>query len=255
MAEKLSVLFLPKWYPNKFDSLDGNFVENHAKAIAHFCSLAVIFVHSDPYATSAYTLLEENNEGIHEIRVYFKKPSFYISPLNKIISFIRYFRAQLKGYQAYLKTTNQPNITHIHILGRTAPLAMVLKLRFNIPFLITEHWSGYHKRSGAYKGILKKWVTRFTVKNASTVSTVSEDLSKAMQAHHLIGNYKVIPNVIDTTVFTSTEIKEKQLVRFVHVSNLSKVPKNLHQIIQNLNDLIREGFDFEFILIGMKTNL
>jgi len=250
MAQKLRILFLPKWYPNKFDSLDGNFIENHAKAVAPFCDLAVLFVHSDADLNQAFEEIQNSPSGFQEIRVYFKKPHLKWKALNRIVTFIRYFKAQLKGYRLYLKSNKQPDLTHIHVLGRTAPLALFLKFSKQIPFLVTEHWSGYHKRSGAYTGLLKKWITRFTVRNANAITTVSTDLMNAMLSHQLKGEYQIVPNVIDINTFTPNYKKQNKKIRFIHISNLSKVPKNLHQVIFNLNDLAVEGFDFEFILVG-----
>lgn len=250
MAQKLRILFLPKWYPNKFDSLDGNFIENHAKAVAPLCDLTVLYVHSDPKLIAPYEIIETDPSGFKEIKVYFKKPTLRWQTLNRIVTFIRYFNSQLKGYRHYLKSNKKPNITHIHVLGRTAPLALMLKFSKHIPYVITEHWSGYHKRSAAYQGVLKKRITEFTVKHSKAVTTVSADLKKAMLAHKLKGKYKVIPNVIDITTFKPTDKRKNKSIRFIHISNLSKVPKNLHQLIYNLNDLALEGFIFEFILVG-----
>ena len=250
MPKKPTILFLPKWYPNKFDILDGNFIENHAKAIAQFCDVAVIFVHSDLELDQSYVIEKKKTFDIPEIKVYFKKPNLTIGILNKIITFYRYAKAQRLGYIEYKKANPTPDLCHIHVMGRTAPLAMYLKWKKNIPFLISEHWSGYHKISGVYKGFFKKWATKFTVKRAVAVTAVSEDLAKAMQSHHLKSNYTIIPNVIDTSVFIPIEKNTTDKKRFIHISNLSKVPKNLHSIINNLSDVAETHKNFEFVLIG-----
>lgn len=250
MDRKLRILFLPKWYPNKLDSLDGNFVENHARALAPYCDLAVIFVHSDVDMKQKYLLEKTKPFGFTEIRVYFKKPFTGIPILNKWITLVRYVSAQLKGYSYYLSTKEPPDFTHIHVLTRTAPLSLYLKYFHNIPFFITEHWSGYQKRSGKYRGWLKKWITKYTVNRANGISTVSEDLKNAMESHKLIGKYTIIPNVVNTDLFMPIERVEHHKPRFIHISNLSKVPKNLDTIIKILGELAAEGFDFEFIMIG-----
>lgn len=141
MTKKPVVLFLPKWYPNKFDAFDGNFIENHAIAISKFCNIAIIFVHSDTELKKKYSIIESNPFGFPEIRVYFKKPNHWIKPLNLLITSFLYFNSLFKAYHHYLKNYPQPDLCHVHVLARTSILALYLKWFKKIPYLISEHWS------------------------------------------------------------------------------------------------------------------
>ena len=38
------ILWLTSWYPNRMDEFDGDFIQRHAKAVALFCRVHVIFV-------------------------------------------------------------------------------------------------------------------------------------------------------------------------------------------------------------------
>lgn len=251
MTKKPVVLFLPKWYPNKFDAFDGNFIENHAIAISKFCSVAVIFVHSEPELKKKFELIETCPFQFPEIRVYFKKPSFVFKPFNQVITSIRYLKALFRAYRYYSKKYSTPTLCHVHVLARTSILALYLKWVKKIPFLISEHWSGYHAISGAYKGFLKKKLSEIAVKNTAAITVVSKNLEESMKSHSLLGNYLLIPNVVDTTIFRpNKEMEHHPKKRLIHISNLSKVPKNMHLIIDALNELAKERNDFEFIIIG-----
>jgi len=251
MSKEPVVLFLPKWYPNKFDPLDGNFVENHARAINKYAKIAIIFVHSDPELQLPFQLEESRPFGYPEIRVYFKKANFGLSGINKIVNVFRYIKAQWMAYGHYQRKYPPVNLCHLHILRRTAPLALYLKFVHRIPYLITEHWSGYHRESGAYRGWLMKLAGKIAVKYAEKVTTVTEGLKNSMLRHGLKNDYVIIPNSVNTSVFKPNPIPSpKKTKRLIHISNLSQTPKNMPQIIRTLEDLCREGLEFEFVLIG-----
>ncbi|MEQ8625610.1 MAG: glycosyltransferase [Vicingaceae bacterium] len=250
MSQKLRVLFLPKWYPSKFDRFDGNFIENHAKAVHSKCNLGVIFVHSSPHEIEKYNIEKSTPHGFTEYRIFYRKPKSSIRILNQLIGFFRYFKAQKIGYKQYLKEIGTPQLSHIHINGRSAMLALYLRLKSNIPFLLTEHWSGYIKENGAFKGYLRKLAYRYIAKKSIFITTVSTFLKKSMETHGIKGAFEIIPNVVDTSIFKHKKKKSSTVKRIIHISNLSYAPKNLHQIIEALDRVGKERTDFEFDLIG-----
>ena len=234
---KINILFLPKWYPNRLDPFDGNFIENYAHAIKKHCSIKVLFVHSDTSLKQPYELIDKNNKEIREVRVYFKSPQYKLSIINKIITVLRYKRAQEIGFKHL--AGEQIDLCHIHVLTRSSWLALRLKKRFNIPFVISEHWSGYHKKLGGYKGFFKKWFTNKIVKESRAIHTVSTHLKKAMQAHRLIGNYTVIPNVVDTSIFKVRE-KNNLDTEIIYVGNLLQQPKRILDIIEIFAQIVEK---------------
>lgn len=245
-TNRLNVLFLPKWYPNKFDPFDGNFIENHAHAIQRFCNVFVLFVHSDENCNSLYEVLEKDNKGIQEISVYFKKPKTGISILDRIFTALRYRKAQRMGFQ---KLNVKIDLCHLHVLSRSSPLALTLKKNQSIPFMISEHWSGYHKEVGSYKGFLKKWYTEKVVKNAAQTHTVSTPLKQSMLAHHLQSQYTVIPNVVDTDLFIP-RAKSNKNTEVLFVGNLLQEPKRILDIIRQFALIAQERSNVRLSIYG-----
>ncbi len=245
------ILFLPKWYPNKIDAFDGNFIENHAIAISKFCNVSVLFVHSFDQS-ERYQFDLKQSGAINEIRAYYKKPNTGSGLLNRIIGFIRYRKAQQLAYQQ-LFPRDAPDICHVHVLTRSSLLALQLKKK-GIPFLITEHWSGYLEANGKYKGFLKKAFSRFIVRRASLVHTVSTQLKEAMLSHGLINNYTVIPNVVDTSIF-SKKTKQSQGTKIVFVGNMLERPKKILSIVKLLAQMDTKSHPFEFNAYGEGADL
>lgn len=250
MSKKPLVLFLPKWYPHRFDAFDGNFVENHAIAISKFCSPIILFVHSDPHLQQKFEIEEKIEHSFPVIRIYFRKAQSSLPLLALLINSLRYLSAQFKAYRHLVKKHAVPELCHIHVLGRTAPLALYLQFMKRIPFLVTEHSSTYQPQSQDYIGSFKRLLYSFIVRKARLVTVVSTNLKEAMLKHGLKNKYTLIPNVVDTSIFRPIQREESVKKRIIHVSNLSKRPKNMHRIIEALEDIGKERDDFELILIG-----
>ena len=45
LKENLKVLYLARWYPNRYDSMPGLFIQRHAEAASKFCRLGVVYTH------------------------------------------------------------------------------------------------------------------------------------------------------------------------------------------------------------------
>ena len=247
---ELNVLFLPKWYPSKFEEFDGNFIENHAIALSKKCRLGVIFVHSDDSITENYLVEKTQQNGFTEYRVYYKRPQFGFRLLNQIASFFRYRKAQTIGYKTYLGDIGKPDICHVHINGKSALLANFLKATEKIPFLITEHWSGYTAESGAFSGYFRKKFHQYTAKQSIGITCVSNYLKEAIESHNIKANFSIVPNVVNTELFQPKWDKANDPIRVIYISNITKRPKNIHLIVEALNKAGLQRKDFELDILG-----
>jgi glycosyltransferase involved in cell wall biosynthesis len=250
----LNVLFLPKWYPSKFDEFDGNFIENHAISLSKVCNIGVIFVHSDEQVDGGFTVEMSEKHGFHEYRIFYQRPKFSFRLLNQAIGFLRYRKAQLIGYKKYLQDVGRPNICHVHVNGRSALLANFLNATEKIPFLITEHWSGYTKESGVFRGFFRKKFYQFTATKSSGITCVSNYLKEAVQSHGIESSFSIVPNVVNTELFQPVAERKEGKIRIAHISNLSKTPKNIHLIVEALHQVGLQRTDFEVDFIGTGTD-
>jgi len=127
----------------------------------------------------------------------------------------------------------------------------------NINYVITEHWSRYLPITGTYSGVFRKFITKIIVNKASAVSTVSKNLSAAMQSHGLANpNYIVLPNVVDSDAYNIDNQKEKNRIkRFVHISCFEDRSKNISGILRTISKLAQIRQDFECVLVGEGADL
>jgi glycosyltransferase involved in cell wall biosynthesis len=241
--EAKHILFLPRWYPHQFDSMFGLFVKKHAQAVALNNKVSVVYVQS----TNAKHFKQRQSipEGnLYTLIFYYKH-----SPC-KLWNALRFWYYNFKGFIQIKSFRGKPDIAHVHILTRLGLFAYLLNLFYDIPYLITEHWSRYLPIPNTYKGYFRKKLSRLVCQKASAILPVSQNLAKAMQAHKLLNkNYIVVPNVVDDAFFQSLRPKTKT-TKFIHVSTFEDRSKNISGLLRSLNELSKKTKEFTFYLVG-----
>jgi glycosyltransferase involved in cell wall biosynthesis len=248
LNRRFHILFLPRWYPHRYDPMPGLFIQRQAEALADRFDISVIYVHSDPDAANKYEIDFAVENKVRAVRVYYREPkSGWFSGFARMF---RFFKAHLLGYGMLGKS--RPDLIHVHVLTREGAVAMYLHLLKRIPFVITEHWSRYLPASNTYKGLLRKIVTRQIVRSAKAMIAVSAVLKEAMQASGIRNrNFIVIPNPVDTSLFKiSAANNDEPTKRFIHVSCFEDRPKNISGLLSAVDALLSKRTDFQCILIG-----
>jgi glycosyltransferase involved in cell wall biosynthesis len=146
-----------------------------------------------------------------------------------------------------------PAIVHVHVAMKAGMLALYLKSKYRIPFVVSEHWTGYYKESNpnintignTLKSLIKK-----VIQQASQVFPVSADLGKKICETVALVPFEVIPNVVDTRIF-NYKAANVPIFRFIHPSYLN-YQKNPEGMIEAANLLAQKGYQFELVLLGNK---
>jgi glycosyltransferase involved in cell wall biosynthesis len=252
--ERKHIVFLARWYPHRYDPMFGLFVQRHAEAAALFNDITVVYCQQttdNRQQTSSkekFEIVRTNENNVDTIRVYYKKPE------NKILSLIRFYRANMKA----LKLCRKPDLIHIHILTRLGVIAWIQKILHKTPYIITEHWSRYLPGND-FGGFLRKLFTKIVVRNAETVTTVTENLAIAMRNHGLKNDkYVVLPNVVNLDMF---HINKKNtdatshVPTIIHISCFEDKSKNISGLLESLKIIDDKGIDFKCKLIGEGMDL
>ena len=251
--ERKHIVFLARWYPHRYDPMFGLFVQRHAEAAALFNDITAIYCHAcerqqDNKTTrqqaSKFEIVRTLENNVDTIRVYYEKPK------NKILSLIRFYRANMKA----LKLCKKPDMIHVHILTRLGVIAWIQKLLHKTPYIITEHWSRYLPGND-FGGFLRKMFTKIVVRNAETVTTVTENLAIAMKNHGLKNdNYIVLPNVVNLDMFHISD-RDNNPCKIIHISCFEDKSKNISGLLESLKMIEEKGIDFQCTLIGEGMDL
>ncbi len=244
------ILWLPSWYPDKLKPFEGDFIQRHAQAAALYNKIYIIKVVPDEKGLVTKSLKTEinNQHNLTEEIIYFgKSPSF----LGRIIANFKRKKIYRMAIREYIKQNGKPFLVHIHVVTLASMPAVWLNRKFNIPFLISEHWTIYQpKSSGEFvkRNFLFKNVVKKIVKRSLVLLTVSNDLGKQLQKLVYFKKYIVVSNVVNESFFNYKPFSSATF-RFVHISTMC-YQKNVEAIIENFV-IVRKNFpNVELILVG-----
>ena len=171
----------------------------------------------------------------------------------KIHSVLKYRSLQKKMYADISRKHGIPALVHVHVAMKAGMLALYLKSKYRIPFVVSEHWTGYYKESqpNIYTiGNTLRSLIKQVIRQASQVFPVSADLGKKICETVKPVPFEVIPNVVDTRLFNYKE-SEIPVFRFIHPSYLN-YQKNPEGMIEAAAILAQKGYQFELVLLGNK---
>lgn len=250
MNHNLSVLFLASWYPTPDYPTHGIFIKNHAKALANYCNVIVLYVYSSDNVKEV--VLEHTQDNyLNEYIIVFPKSKIPI--LKALIHFVKYCY-----YYYRLSVLAKKHFSKIHFaqINVVFPVSLffpivknVLKIR---AYTVFEQWTGYLKEDGLYKGFLRKLVTEKIIRNAEKIWCLCEYQKQSMLQHHLQGNYDLLGNVVNTDIFQCKRKFVHTKKTFLHISTLDDRQKNISGILRAFAEIEKQGHDFQLIIIGGK---
>ena len=242
MKKKLHILFLCGWYPSSVLPQNGDFIMRHAQSVhlKHKVSVLHIITKSDISKTE----IDVIKEGDLSTYIAYIPPSS--NPIKKLVRF-------WKAYKRVLRKIGSFNVVHLNKLYPFGLFALHLKKCKHIPYIISEHWTGYHLKEKKSLPWLERFLSKKITKNASFVCPVSTDLKNSMLKSGLKGNYEIIPNVVDTHRFKPTSKKTK-IFTITHISNLQDKHKNISGMLRVAKQLESSIDSFQWNFIGGKKD-
>lgn len=252
--KKLTVLFLARWYPNRYDPMPGLFIQRHAEAANRDCNVGVVYTHviENDSVNKVYDLDVNVINDVPTAKVYYQNPKGNIPLITQLIKAFRFYKANYLGIKEIRSQLGDFDLVHVHILTRLGLIALYYKWFQNKPFVITEHWSRYLELTDAFQGRIRKAVTKIVVRNAAVVTTVTRNLADAMINHGLKNkNYHVLANVVAEPFFSPEVLAKKTDKRVItHVSCFEDKSKNVSGLLRVIQSLATNRNDFVFRMIG-----
>ena len=148
-----------------------------------------------------------------------------------------------------------PDIVQLNVIQKQGLLALWLKTRFLIPYIIIEHWSGYLPENGQFRH-MHKWqrnLYRRIAASAEMILPVSRRLMDAMHSCRIYNpNWGTINNVVDDFFFEKSRVKsqEPRVKTLLHVSCFDEQAKNVKGLLRAAKMLSEKRQDWRLVLIG-----
>ncbi len=245
---KIKILFISSWFQNRTKPVFSQFIHRHAKAAALYTSVTFLHVCFEKNKNkNRYEIVENTIDGVNVVYVYIKRPHIILFKL------FMYLNGYKRGWDFVSKKFGSQDIVHANVLFPVGLVFIFLKSYKKIPFIFTEHWSGFLPDNKNKIGYIKKYLIKKIARQASLIMPVSENLKKAMEESEIQGNYMVIPNVVDTNVFTEFS-KDKSFnnlnKKILHVSSLQDESKNISGILNVIKKLSFQRNDFSLHIVS-----
>lgn len=254
----MKVLWLCSWYPNAADPFDGDFIERHARALALYQQVDVMHVVQNKNFLKGITAVkrEERKSANLNASIYFLPlPDTGFEFLNVYVFNKRYQSFYKQLIEQYIAIKGKPDLVHVHVPVKAGLTAVLLKKKYNVPFVVTEHSSAYFEHipeNYFSRNRYFRFVTKQAFQQAAAVSSVSAWLIQRLQTLFAIQQAELIRNVVDTTLFYPQQHTNERK-RFLHVSMMHPL-KNVQGILRALAILLKQRNDWEMWFVGPPSN-
>lgn len=209
------------WFPSRKHGTLGNFIQRHIEAIALGHEVVVLASFRDAEA-NGITIEKTVESGVTIYRVYAAYAKWNIWKAKAA------FDAGVEAIQRDDARTF--DVVHHHVIFPKGAWAAQLAQQWNVPLVVTEHWTIYNTAVRRDQPWGLKWVSKRTTKSAARICPVSHDLANTMQAYGLAGEYTVVPNVVDTGLFKIGQPAPG--FHFLHISSLEDRHKNISGMLR-----------------------
>jgi glycosyltransferase involved in cell wall biosynthesis len=248
------VLWLPSWYPNKLDPFDGDFIQRHAQAVSAYKPIHVCFVVKDENKQVTDSIkVEDKKEGnLRETIIYYAGKRHLFGFYDRIHSFRKYQKLFRQQLQLIFKQNGLPELVHVHIAFKAGLIATWIKKEYHVPYVLTEQWTLYldeAKPNLEDVSRVNRFIISKTVGEASLLLPVSNYLGEAMRKRWPSIPQEVVPNVVNTNIFSYRDTGSSSSLQLVHISTLSyqKDPDSLFNAVLLLK---KQGLDFVLHVFG-----
>jgi glycosyltransferase involved in cell wall biosynthesis len=231
-----NVAVIPAWYPGPGRPLDGIFIRDHVCAAARDSDVSVLVNDDRPPPGRRLFSVEEGVEGgLRTFRIRHSRV-----PQLGTAGYLLGIRTAL----ARLRRDGRPvDLLHAHVHG-AGWTAMLVGAVERLPFVVSEHsseWAG----TGITKGRLRR--ARISFARAALVCPVSDYLHARIEAHGIKARFHVVPNAVDTDLFTPRSgTLPGGPARLIAVAAL-KPAKGLPQLIAAVRGLAPRQFGLDLV--------
>lgn len=250
------ILWLCSWYPNRTDPFDGDFIQRHARAAALLHDIHVIRVIGDPDLPPGKNDVKiKQGTGLTEQLIYIGKTN---SLAGRSFFYLRWNQQFRKAVQDYINVFGKPDWVHVHVPYPAGRIALWVKQKYGVPFVVTEHWTIYQPGNAiSYQQQpvrLRKLVYR-VMKETSHFLPVSADLGQRVSQLVTPVSCAVIPNVVDTDLFYFQEKRYNpdQVFLFIHVSGMS-TQKNPEGLLRAFAAAYSEDSQIRLLMLGNRDD-
>ncbi|MCK5035682.1 MAG: glycosyltransferase [Candidatus Sabulitectum sp.] len=239
MSKRLNILYVPFWYPPHEDQpvSTGAFIREHVISASVHDDIHVLLLRTEEKRNSKTLVKRYTSNGIDVIDI---TPPFTGSQFRNTL-----FRRALwlRGLAMSIRKWGKPDLIHCQDMSSfyAGPSAKIL----GIPFVVSQHWSGFNARL-VFKATREKCKVSFN--RAKIILTTSRTGKKDLYHYGIKGDIRWIPNSFNSEVFNSDNITQER-GGLLHASNFAQ-DSRVKSVIQAFKQILPEKPDTVLHLVG-----
>jgi glycosyltransferase involved in cell wall biosynthesis len=201
-VQNAHVLFIPSWYHTEDNPVHGSFFRDQARAV-HKSGVKTGVVFADlrtlegtrtaDWPRRRYQIVEEDDGGIPTLR----SVGWRIPRAKSMTRRLWVLQTQ-RLIKQYVRRHGVPDLIHAHCVHQAGVAALEAKRDWRIPYVVTEHFSGYD-RDLLNDDMLTQ--ARDVFFEADRVVAVSRKLAGDIKSYAGGVDIHIIPNLVDTEFF------------------------------------------------------
>ncbi|MGE5519060.1 MAG: glycosyltransferase [Candidatus Dadabacteria bacterium] len=251
------ILWLPSWYPNNLQLYNGDFVQRHAQAVSLFERIEVIHVIRDVEGNVTKDILTEVHEqgNLRETIIYYYQPRNSFNFIGRLFSHRKYKNLYRTAILQLINEKGKPALVHSYIALKAGSIALWLKEKYHIPYVVSEQSTIYLNESHPNLADLPlafRYLARKIYNNALQVMVVSNYLGDRLRHLYKIAAPVIIPNVVNDTIFNFVNKHTPKQNTFIHISTLN-YQKNPEQIIEAVKLIKEKNVDVKIYIVGPRN--
>lgn len=253
--DKLHILIIPSWYPEFEGDYVGSFFREQAIGISRQnCKVGIIYPELKSLRSLKFRfiprLVKYDDMGLITYKIIWS--NWFIKLKSLQINVFKYLGFFL--FKRYIKKNGVPDIIHCQSIFNSGFLGEYIFDKCKIPYIITEHNSGFYYKNQGFEKFYKQAVEVINKsKNCFAVSAnYSKYLNKELKSNK---KWKVHHNIVDNS-FLSCKINLPVRDKFIFlcVSRLHKI-KNIDLIIRSFKKFNLKYSNSELRIIGVGSEL
>ena len=213
----MKVFVISKGMPTEKYPLNGIFEFDQAKALVQVgvdVTMLVIDFRSRSYKRD-YGYFEYEKEGVKVFEL-----SLPLGVYRRALPFLQHLLVKL--YKKAVKLVGRPDVIHAHFYS-IAAVASVLKKKFDMPIIVTEHSSKLNRNILEISKLDVKLANK-AYQNADRVIAVSNALAKNLKTNFNV-DAEVIHNIVDVSKFQYVKREPKDTFTFISIGNLVQIKR------------------------------
>ncbi len=234
----LRILVFSDWFPEHGRDAAGIFVREQALAVARRHEVVVLHLRAPTQDTGRLRLEETVDGPLRVLRVRGGRGA----PMTAVNLW-----ASAAVLRRLRREERTPDLLHAHETAGGVVAAVAGRV-LGRPVVLSEHSSEFALET--VHGVAAR-ASRFAFAGADVVCPVSESLRATLESGHWGGRYRVVPNVIDTDLFTVSPaaLPSREPALVVAVASLEPV-KGVQDLVEALGVLRSAGTELRLILVG-----